>query len=266
MAFSDVRYYTPLKFWIVFWITVGILSYTYTLVFYKHWGPKHAYEVSNVKHLGGITEIYFTPKGRRLSFEPGMFVFLRVEKNALIPPEYHPFTISSDPSKEYLRLSFKPFGDYTKKLVHIKKGTQVSLYGPYGEFSSYVFNPYKKQIWIAGGVGITPFLSMLGYEVKNGDKKDIDFIYAGHSEEDCTYKDEIEKTIKGADDNIKFITNISKRDGHLSAHRIKKMVHDIEDWIILICGPGAMVASLKDQLVDIGMPEDRIVFEEFDLV
>lgn len=263
LAQSDARYFLPLKLWISFWILIGVASYVYKLLLYHYWGPKYRYVVEGVNELNNVGELILRPKDKRMNFEPGEFVFVSFKNNEWIKSEHHPFSISSSPSKEFLRISYKDLGDYTNSLRHAKPGDRVDVYGPYGEFTSYVFSPYKKQIWIAGGIGVTPFLSMLEYEVQNSDKKDIHFYYCGRESSDFVYDQEIKTTISKADDNIEYRKFSSKVDGRLTAHKLLDDIGDVSEYLVLICGPTKMMKSLRKQLISIGIDKDLIVFEEF---
>lgn len=260
------REYAALEAWVIMWILIGIMSYVYKTFLYKWLGPKAQYVISSVKNIGaGITEIYFSPKSKKLSYEPGEFVFVSFKSNPRIPSEHHPYTISSSPAKEDLRISFKVFGDYTEKLVSAQIGDEVDLFGPYGEFTSNVFSSYKKQIWIAGGIGITPFMSMMDYESTNEDSKDIIFYYSVNKIEEAVYDLELERMMTGADDNIRYKLHVASEKGYLSALDIQKRIgeKDLSEWLILMCGPLPMVKSLEKQFLELGVKKSRIVYEEF---
>jgi len=94
-----------------------------------------------------------------LQFNPGQFVFISFNQESL--SESHPFPISSGPDENLLRITIKNLGDYTKTLTEkLQKGTIAKIEGPYGVFS-YKNTPNENQIWIAGGIGITPFVSFI---------------------------------------------------------------------------------------------------------
>ncbi|HRE17145.1 MAG TPA: ferric reductase-like transmembrane domain-containing protein [Rhodocyclaceae bacterium] len=90
---------------------------------------------------------------------PGQFAFLRFEQNEAA----HPFTIASaDHGDRLLRFHIKALGDYTRSLAgRLQPGQPVTLEGPYGRFDLARCQPQRRQVWIAGGVGVTPFLAWL---------------------------------------------------------------------------------------------------------
>ncbi|GIW58844.1 MAG: iron reductase [Candidatus Dojkabacteria bacterium] len=266
-SYSDVKNYLPLFAWVLFVSIAGILAYIYKTFLYNYFGPRYLYEVIRVKHFGDIGELYLKPVKNRLNFEPGQFAFLSFIDNPIIPKEHHPFSFSSSPYSDVLRFSYKELGDYSSALKHAKVGDKVYVYGPYGEFTSYNFSEHKKQLWIAGGIGVTPFLSMLSYEIKNEDSKKIIFYYSTKREDECVYYDEISNLCKNADDKIKFINHCSDLEGYLNYERILSDVKDdLKDYLILICGPESMKKSLTKILIENGIKKNQIVFEEFNFV
>ena len=97
-----------------------------------------------------------TPVARPLEFQSGQFLYATFQQDG-IPHESHPFTISSAPGRE-LRIAVKRFGDFTSLLMQLRPGARAQLEGPFGSFR-LIGDPAHTQTWIAGGIGITPFLS-----------------------------------------------------------------------------------------------------------
>lgn len=267
-AESDIKYNSILKYWILFWAILSISLYFYQVLIYPQFGKFLRYRIKDKNKIGNIDELYFEPMDERISFEPGEFVFLSFPKNEWVGPELHPFTISSSIAKDVLRISYKEVGDYTHNLKHVKKGDQVKIFGPYGEFSSFNFRKYKKQIWIAGGIGITPFLSMFNYERSNEEVKEIDLFYCVRNKEEAVYEKEFKQEIINSDDKVKYTTYVSSESGRLSAKKIidNLKIEDLDEYLILMCGPVKMMQSLKEQFLKHGADPDMIVFEEFDFV
>ena len=263
-AVSDVARFYPLKLWMAVVISLGILSYVYKTLLYEYLGPKFEYEVLSHDKVGeGIYELILKPVFHKMNYEPGEFAFISVVGNKDIPKEHHPFSIASDPSSNNIRFVYKVFGDYTAKLPELGVGGKVNLFGPYGEFTSHMLDHFKKQIWIGAGVGVTPFLSMLKHEYRNDDKKNIHFYYCVKNENELLFQEEITQEIKNADDNARYVPYLSDIQGYLNGDVLNKEVKDLKDYAILMCGPDRMVQSLKKQLVEIGVPEKQIFFEEF---
>ena len=104
-----------------------------------------------------VLRIRFSPEQERVSFRPGQFAYLRFLSES-IPPDEHPFTISSSPAEPEIAVTVKSLGDFTEKLTLLKRGDSVVFDGPMS------FTPLpdgREKLFIAGGIGITPFLSVL---------------------------------------------------------------------------------------------------------
>ena len=99
------------------------------------------------------------PAGRPMAFLPGQFVFVDFHQDG-ISAETHPFSIASTPGQTTLEVVVRSLGDYTSRLMGLKPGAMARVEGPFGRFT-YHRHRNRDQIWIAGGIGITPFMSMV---------------------------------------------------------------------------------------------------------
>ena len=123
--------------------------------------PRFEYRVESVKAINDrVVAIEMAPRGRAMRFSPGQFVFVQFFQRG-ISTEAHPFSVSSTPEDGRLRIVVKALGDYTSRLPALRRGAVARIEGPFGKFSHHNC-PNRKQVWIAGGIGITPFLSMAG--------------------------------------------------------------------------------------------------------
>lgn len=266
MANSDVRAHEGLRTWITICVVFGLSAWLYKAVFYSWAAQQYRYIVESAKDIGGIIEINLKPTGRRINHEPGEFAFISVRNNPLVSNEHHPFSISSDSTRHLVRFSVRPSGNYTKSLVNLQPGDEVNVYGPYGEFTSYVLDEYKTQVWIAGGIGVTPFLAMFQHECINGDQKQVFLIYSGKKKSDLVYDGEIRQLMEGEEVHMHYIPHASDDEGFLTADRILKEVGDPTGVPFLLCGPPIMMQTLKKQLLAKGIPAHMIIFEEFNFV
>jgi len=266
-AHSDIRAYEPLREWAVFLIVVGGIAWIYKSLLYPFVAQRYAYRIDEVRTLGaGIAELKLWPISQRMNYEPGEFAFISVMGRADIPAELHPFSISSTPAQSGLRFSYREAGDYTKRLREARPGDAVQVFGPYGEFTSYMLYEFKRQIWIAGGIGITPFLSMLAYEARNEDIKTVWLFYSTNTAAESVYHDEIEQTAATGLDHIHYVQHLRERDGLLTAEAVRRHVGDLQDYAVLLCGPPVMMREMKRQFMALGVPASRIFFEDFSFV
>jgi predicted ferric reductase len=177
--------------------------------------------------------------------------------------EEHPFTLSSSPENKFVRLSIKDSGDFTSTLKNLEAGERAVLYGPYGEFGKKVFSNKMDNIFIAGGIGITPFLSILNYIADKKNSKNINLIWVFRGKDETVYKKELislSNKIKGL--KVKF-HNSAIRSRFTINHDLK--LKNIHNKIYLICGPKSMMHDLVIQLTEIGVNKKDIIMEDFDL-
>ena len=122
-----------------------------------------------------------SPVNQKMDYKPGQFVFIRFLLSGVkeLPSEWHPFSISSAPGEDKLAISVKALGDYTNALPKLKQGCIVEIEGAYGKFT-YTNFKNRDQIWIAGGIGVTPFTSMAKSLPDDG--YSIDLYYSVKSE------------------------------------------------------------------------------------
>ena len=117
------------------------------------------FTIEAVNSMERATEVVLKPVGEMLNFKPGQFAFVEIQGKEWSEP--HPFTISSAPNEDRLRLTMKVLGDWTRKVrEELHPGGEVIVRGPYGRFDASTAE-CRKQVWIAGGIGLTPFLSKL---------------------------------------------------------------------------------------------------------
>jgi predicted ferric reductase len=200
------------------------------------------------------------PFKKELKFLPGQFVFVSfIGKN--ISKEAHPFSISSS-NNGLLKIAIKELGDYTKKIKSLEKGDKVLIEGPYGRFNFKNFS--EKQIWIVGGIGIVPFLSMTRSLTSKDSNYKIDMYYSVKDNNSFILSEELIQVSKS---NANFKINFWETDkqGFITAEAIKKTNLKISDCDILICGPQTMMTELKKQFLKLGVKKNRIQTEEFQL-
>jgi len=267
VAGRDVIQYPIVRAWVLMFALVGILSYLYMMFFYQLIGPRFNAEVKDVRTRGDITEIKFKTLKKKMNFHPGQFVFIKF-LNLKKSFEIFPFSISSSNSEELIRISAKKSGDFTSyNLPKTNVGDKVYLYGPYGKFGEKYLFEKKDMLWVAGGIGVTPFLSMLKYEDLSKNNK-IDFIWSCKDEKDVIYDKEIKEIIKNKND-VNYRLWLSNDLGRLSAGDILQLFEvkeNLTNKLIFICGPNQMMMEIANQFIKIGVKPRNIIFEDFNLI
>jgi predicted ferric reductase len=140
---------------------VGGYAWICSIFLCRRWEPRHAATIDSITDLQDVTELTITAE-RPHRFQPGQFLFFAVtESQAGLPDEQHPFSISAIVDPHTFRISAKRVGDYTARLAELVPGDRVVVFGGYGSFGIRGLQPDQPAIRVAGGIGITPFLSMV---------------------------------------------------------------------------------------------------------
>ncbi len=248
--------------WNQIFVFLGIGSYLYTELFGRFFKKYAPYTVSSIKHPNSsTTEVTLSPKKESIKHKyAGQFLFVRFSGNKDLN-ESHPFTISSAPGESKLRLTIKASGDFTRHLFeHLKEGTDAIIEGAYGLFNYKTGGP--KQIWLAGGIGVTPFLSFLR-DLETDLNHDVDFYYTVRHPEEAVFVDEIEGIVK-QHPRLKAHIRFSSVHGSLSIDdMIKNAGGSLAGHEVYMCGPLPMVQAFEKKFLENGVPHDQIHYEEF---
>ncbi len=262
---SDIQNDAFIRVWVLGFAFLGLLSYIIYSLLKKFTVRKYTHNVSSVKKTeGGITEIFLTSNGDGIKHLPGQFAFFSFINSKVVTDEVHPFTISSWENDGNIIISAKALGDFTNLLPNVEIGTSVETEGPYGEFS-YGYNGLK-QVWVAGGVGVTPFVSFVEHILKQKELLyDIDFFYSVRTQNDLAF-DEIFKKAAELFPSFKYHPMPSDTDGYITGSIIAEKVPGIIMRDIFICGPPAMMDFLVSSFIDIGINSKKIHSEKFSLL
>lgn len=256
---SDITTLLPLQVYILGLLALAASVYVYRSLVHKGFHKYYNYTVQSAQQKGEIIELHLTPIQAEAPHMPGQFAFLKLETKGELN-QSHPFTISSHPSLPGLRFSIKQVGDFTKALSNVQKGTTAIVDGGYGTFSNTVVHT-PRQVWVAGGIGITPFLAMAKQIPK--DQK-VDLFYSLKSKTEAVYLDELSADVK-ANPNLRLHTWYSDSQGLLSAEEVSRQAGNVHDATYFVCGPPAMMKALRKQFNHLGVKNSHIQTEEFSL-
>jgi predicted ferric reductase len=248
--------------WSMAFTIIGTVCYLYTEIFGRFFGKYVPYTVQAVNHPNGsTTEVVLRAKKDSIPRQrAGQFLFVRFpnEKNL---NESHPFTISSAPGEDVLRLTIKASGDFTRALFgELKAGVDAIVEGAYGMFNYKTGG--QKQIWIAGGIGVTPFLSFIR-DMDGSLKHDVDFYFTVRHPEEAIFTEEIEAAAKG-NPRLKPHVRFSSTMGSLTIeHIVENAGGDVRGHHVYLCGPLPMTQAFEKKFLGLGVPQQNIHFEEF---
>ncbi|HEX3826288.1 MAG TPA: hypothetical protein VHV82_03355 [Sporichthyaceae bacterium] len=239
----------------------GLAFYIYRELVARHVGSLHDYQVATVAAISAdLLEIVLRPIGRHMKFVPGQFAMVYLE--AKDGWHRHPFTIASSPQEGVLRITVKALGDYTARLPDlVRPGMPAVIGGPHGRFNHT--KGTSDQIWIAGGVGITPFLSWLRDLDQKPIMRRVDFFYT-HSGSDAPFRSEIE-AIAARHPTVHAHVLDTSTHGRLTVDQVLGITSaSPRELSAFLCGPEGMVRTFQTGLRRAGVPDQQIHREYFD--
>ncbi len=258
---SDVSVNFSLRWYMILISAVGIGAYFYRTLLYPLSIRRFTYKVDDIRMAGDdVTEITLRPLNKKMKYNPGQFVFISF-KNNFIGSESHPFSLISNFEEDSIQVAVKMAGDFTDKLPNLKIGDEAKIEGPFGKFN-YENAKSRRQIWIAGGIGITPFLSMA--RSINWSEYKIDLYYSFRNPTDGVYSEEL-KDISSRNPNFSFLPWISGKVGQLSVSNISALSGGLQGKSIFICGPLVMMQAIEKGLKDEKIHSEYIHTEEFSM-
>lgn len=183
------------------------------------------------------------------------------------------FTVASSPTEEnvHIGIKFYPNGSsFKRNLVNMEGGEKIVASLLSGEFV-LPDDENKKLVFIAGGIGITPFRSIIKYLMDTNQRRDIVLFYSNNIVSDIVYKEIFDEASHKL--GIKFVytltdtKNIPKdwrgKAGYVDAQMIKDEVPDYKESIFYISGPHSMIETFKKTLKDMGIPSNQIKVDYF---
>ncbi len=240
---------------------MGLGAFSYSLFLKNRLFKAAVYRVLSVSKKNINTyEIILYPEHKPISYQSGQFIFLRFY-NENLSKEPHPFSIASRSNNPEIKIIIKELGDFTKKLIHLKPGDKASIEGPYGRFNYK--RSEKDQIWLAGGIGITPFIGMaedMPY-LKLNNK--VDLYYSASTNEDFIGLEEL-NGFASRHRNFRLIPWVTKNQGYLKLEDINRISGNIVNKEFYLCGPNAFKKGIIRDLLKIGISKRNIHTEEFE--
>jgi predicted ferric reductase len=237
--------------------TLGLISWVYREIVFPFRGPITKHKVEAFRELGGsVSEVLLSPPASTQRVA-GQFGILSLAAGPSREP--HPFTISSGPPGQY-RFSIKSSGDFTDALLEgrVPIDSAASVEGPYGAFDYHRGRP--KQLWLAGGIGITPFVSMAA---AFDDTVSALLVWSVRNREEAMYDDELTQAA-ATHPNLEYVVHTTSDAGHLELRNLG-IPSPASEYSAFICGPPQMRKDFERQLREMGVVREEIYFEEFRL-
>lgn len=274
---QGVGYYinAPVKqvLWIAY-ILFWFLLILYVRVF-KPWRMlRKPWHVTNVQQVCcNSWSLSLKPDGHEgLHFKPGQFAWLTLRMSPFHIKE-HPFSISSSSLQPgEIQFTIKELGNFTRTIGKTKVGDRAYLDGPYGIFSVDRFPVAPGFVFIAGGIGVAPIMSMLRTLADRKETRPLIFLYANNREDEIIFRQELDELKEQL--NITLVHVLCDppegwqgQSGFISGQLLRdSLPGDAAGYEYFLCGPKAMSDAIQRDLHDMQVPRSRIQFELFDMV
>lgn len=258
---SPIELVSPSGLWLALVATLGVAAAAYKLLLYPFVSNHAEYEVVGVAPGEQAVHLQLVPTGDAVRFEPGQFGFLRMKAEGLREP--HPFTIASghDPDG---RVDFliRGLGDYTRKLVaETREGMRADIYAPYGRFQRH--SEAEREVWIGGGVGISPFVAWLKDEdAASFDAVTLFYFYTPGRGFPSTEVLEDMARKRGAE----FVAVPEGPASPAFRQRFEEAANAAGPAAVGVsfCGPKGLLESVRKQMRRNGIPEANLRYEYFE--
>ena len=201
------------------------------------------------QELDDVWSLYFS-RPAALQFEPGDYVDVEVDiKNSTLGDRRW-LTISSSPTKDYIRFTTRltPGSEFKKALLSLEVGQKIQVSPPIGTFHLPRLLS-KKILWIAGGIGITPFLSMSEWLLDKSQSRDISCLYFAKKQQHIFY-DSLEKVA-----SVKQLTS--------QYENITSLGHDFKEREIFLSGPQNFCMEYYQQFLESGIKRQQLHLDYF---
>ncbi len=259
---SDTTNNPLLKGFLLVLLGAAGISFIYRTLLPRILVRRYKYVITKVTQpASAVVRIYMEPRNKQTSFKSGQFIFVSFLGEGF-SHEWHPFSISSNSTDSQISITVKSLGKYTDTLVKLAPGMigmEVGVEGAYGRFSFRNFKA-KRQIWVAGGIGITPFLGMIK-DISQDYK--VDLYYSVKTDAEMIDGQEIQQLAAVNSNSFRFIPFVTDKSGFLTAKTIQQSSSDLKEAEILLCGPPPMMHALRDQFKEIGVKNWAVHSEEF---
>ena len=269
-AFASWHFYTATKpyannspwgWWFTTFMIVGVAAWVYRVMWRDMVRKGELHRVANLQHSGHSLTVELEPLGSPLQYTAGQFAFLKVRKKGL--RESHPFTIASHPSENVLRFVIKDLGDWTQRVgENLRVNDRVTVEGPYGKLPLFPSHNADEIIWIAGGVGITPFLgAATTLSSRNTPRPHL--FYCVRSRDEAPRLNELEEAHRHG--RIHLHVHSSAEGNRLRREDIAAISRggDLSHSHVVMCGPNPLITDMRSAVRSMGVRHVHV--EAFDI-
>lgn len=261
---SDVKRMPVLAMYYIVLISVSVLVYLMRLFLVDAGIKIKAYTISKISAPSpSTTKITLTADKKNIVCKPGQFIFVSFPK--IKKGEEHPFSVAAIEADGSIVIIVKTLGDYTANLRGLDVGDSAMIDGPFGSFGDDM-DKNCHQVWIAGGIGITPFIGMAqSFAEDTSANGKVDLFYVVKKEEDLAELDLLNQVAMTCP-NFKITPYVSDQYGRFDLQTLQTFVDDLDSCHFYMCGPGGMIKYFVEVLKKEKVPNKRISIEAFNLL
>lgn len=273
---AGVGYYTQMHVKRGLWIAMTIawmLALVHTRVIKPMTMRRLPYRIEEViRERGNSWTLALLPDDHEgMHFNPGQFAWLTLGRSPFSIRE-HPFSFSSSAMEsDRIRMTIKELGDFTSCIGEVEPGTRAYLDGPYGAFTIDRLGA-AGYVFIAGGVGITPVMSILRTMADRGDARPVLLIYGSRTWDEITFREEIDGLPERLHIEVVHVLEEPPDDwqgegGRITAELMARYLPENRMQLeYFICGPEPMQKAIKTALDRLGLPMEQVQSESFNFV
>lgn len=224
-------------------------------------------KISEIIHRTADVTSFRFPRPTDLMYKPGQFFFVAIKQDG--KELQHHFSFSSSPTEpSYIEFT-KKYTDheYSLALKAAKVGDWARIDAPYGQFTFEGEHP--KVALLAGGIGITPFVSMCKYAAEKRSDSKIVLFYGCRTEGDIAFRQELEAAAQ-QNQNLKLHLVLNQASpewkgptGIITGDMIRQELPDFKEYLFYCCGPPGMVTAMGQLIESIGLPKAQLKLEFF---
>jgi len=225
--------------------------------------------IERIRRTPTVESFRFLPE-TKASFLPGQFTrlfFDTADKNNAGVNKYLSFSCA--PGHDYIEVTKRlSDSEFSQRLKSLQKGDEVGLSRPLG---NCIFkDDYKKIVFLTGGIGITPAISIIEYIIGKNIDTDIVLLYANRNEDEIAFKLELDAWQKNSK-KLKICYTVSCksspdsvcREGNIDAVFCRGNLVDLCERKVFIYGPPAMVAAMQDLALQLDCKKENVLIENF---
>jgi predicted ferric reductase len=239
---------------------LGILAVLYMIVIRRLLEPKHEYRIVGTEHhpVANAIELHLESVAKPLRHEPGQFTYVDLlDDRVQVKRGFgsHPYSISSAPPGDRMSVIVQSQGDTTARIQAIAEHDEARalVHGAYGRLW-YGHREPLRRLWLAGGIGVTPFLSLAEELASEPMGRDVVLVVGVDHAEQAFFEERLRAAEERADGHLRVLVWNREERGVPTVAALMEEIPDLPARAVAMSGPDAMIAALTPQLHEVGVP------------